>query len=85
MVDDVRFTVSHVVEPVERGIARINETFQQISENVRRQERRRRKAKDDCYLVPLRSRAGDLSELREHLPEGSVSDSGLSRKRSTPP
>ncbi|CAA7401063.1 unnamed protein product [Spirodela intermedia] len=85
MVDDVKFTVSHVVEPVERGIARINETFHQISENVRRQERRRKKAKDDCYLVPLHSRSREFSEIRDHLPEGSVSDSGLSRKRSTAP
>ncbi|XP_078441217.1 organic solute transporter ostalpha protein (DUF300) [Wolffia australiana] len=80
MVDDVKFTVSHVVEPVERGIARINETFQQISENVRQQERsrrqrRREKTMDDCYLLPL----------REQLPEGSVSDSGLFIKRSSSP
>ncbi|GJR79809.1 LAZ1 homolog 1-like protein isoform X1 [Tanacetum coccineum] len=38
MVDDMKFTVSHVVEPVERGIARINRTFHEISENVKRQQ-----------------------------------------------
>uniref|UniRef100_A0A1D1XJ67 Transmembrane protein 184C n=2 Tax=Anthurium amnicola TaxID=1678845 RepID=A0A1D1XJ67_9ARAE len=81
MVDDVKFTVSHVVEPVERGIARINETFHQISQNVKQHEKRKRKAKDDCYLIPLHSRSTEFTEVYEHLPEGSVSDSGLARKR----
>ncbi|GJU12946.1 LAZ1 homolog 1-like protein isoform X1 [Tanacetum coccineum] len=40
MVDDMKFTVSHIVEPVERGIARINKTFHEISENVKRHEER---------------------------------------------
>ena len=75
----MKFTVSHVVEPMERGIAKINEKFQQISDNVRRKEqkqrRRRQKTMDDCYLVPL----------RDHLPEGSVSDSSLFRKRPSSP
>jgi hypothetical protein len=31
----MKFTVSHVVEPVERGIAKINKTFHQTSENVK--------------------------------------------------
>lgn len=81
MVDDVKFTVSHVVEPVERGIARISETFHQISENMKQHEKRKKKAKDDCYLVPMRSWRSEFAELYEHNPEGSVSDSGLSRKR----
>ncbi|MQL88181.1 hypothetical protein Taro_020729 [Colocasia esculenta] len=81
MVDDVKFTVSHVVEPVERGIARINETFHQISENVKQHEKRKKKAKDDCYLIPMNSRNREFSEIYDHLPEGSISDSGLARKR----
>ncbi|KAL0351587.1 UNVERIFIED_CONTAM: protein LAZ11 [Sesamum calycinum] len=32
IVDDMMFTVSHVVEPVERGLAKVNRTFHQISE-----------------------------------------------------
>ncbi|KAJ6852612.1 protein LAZ1-like protein 1 [Iris pallida] len=81
VVDDVMFTVSHVVEPVERGIAKINETFHQISENVKWHERRKRKAKDDSYLIPMKSWAEDFSGVYDHHPEGSVSDSGLTRKR----
>ncbi|RDX90433.1 Protein LAZ1-like 1, partial [Mucuna pruriens] len=85
IVDDMKFTVSHVVEPVERGISKLNKTFHQISENVKRHEEERRrntKIKDDSYLVPLHSWNTEFSDVHDRLVEGSVSDSGLpSRKR----
>lgn len=81
VVDDVKFTVSHVVEPVERGLAKINETFHQISENVKQYEKQRRKAKDDSYLVPMHSRTSEFSDLNDYLPEGSFSDGGSTRRR----
>ncbi|XP_074564695.1 protein LAZ1 homolog 1-like isoform X2 [Curcuma longa] len=74
VVDDVKFTVSHVVEPVERGIAKINKTLHQISENVKQHERSRRKAKDDTSFVPLDSWREECFDA--HLVEGSYSDSG---------
>ncbi|KAJ4874528.1 Protein LAZ1-like protein 1 [Raphanus sativus] len=78
IADDMRFTVSHVVEPVERGIAKINRTFHQISENVKRfeqQKKKKGKTKDDSYVIPLNPWT---REVRENLHEGgSVSDSGL--------
>ncbi|KAF8404385.1 hypothetical protein HHK36_009268 [Tetracentron sinense] len=77
MVDDMKFTVSHVVEPVERGIAKINETFHQISENVKRHEKQKRNSRDDNYLIPLHSRTREFSEVHDNLLEGSISDSGL--------
>lgn len=74
----MKYTVSHVVEPVERGIAKINKTFHQISENVKRhEEERRRSCKDDSYLIPLNSWNREFSEAHENLVEGSVSDSGM--------
>ncbi|KAG5122179.1 hypothetical protein AAZX31_14G147300 [Glycine max] len=79
IVDDMKFTVSHVVEPVERGIAKINKTFHQISENVKRHEQRTRNTKDDCYLVPLRTQMSEFSDVHDTMGEGSVSDSGMSR------
>lgn len=79
VVDDVKFTVSHVVEPVERGIAKINKTLHQISEKVKQHERRRRKAKDDTSFVPLDSWREEC--LDAHLVEGSYSDSGPSTKK----
>lgn len=77
----MRFTVSHVAEPVERGIAKINRTFHQISENVKRYEERRRNSKDDSYLVPLNSWTNEFSEVHDDLVEGSMSDSGMHGKR----
>ncbi|BBH08806.1 Protein of unknown function D [Prunus dulcis] len=66
IVDDMKYTVSHVVEPVERGFAKINKTLHQISENVKRHEEQRKSIKDD---------------IRDNLVEGSISDSGLSSGR----
>ncbi|XP_024456107.1 protein LAZ1 homolog 1 isoform X2 [Populus trichocarpa] len=84
IVDDMKYTVSHVVEPVERGIAKINKTFHEISENVKRHEERRRSSKDDNYLVPLNTWTGEFSEAHDNLLEGSVSDSGLSNGKRPP-
>lgn len=78
VADDVKFTVSHVVEPVERGIARINETIHTISKNVKRIEKKKRKSKDDSYLIPLQS-SSEFLEAHDRIPEGSFSDSGLNR------
>lgn len=81
IVDDMKFTVSHVVEPVERGIAKINKTFHQISENVKRFEEQKRKTKDDSYLIPLDSWSREFSEAHDNVAEGSISDSGLSNAK----
>lgn len=75
IVDDMKFTVSHVVEPVERGFSKINRTFHEISENVKKLELKR-SSKDDS-LIPLNSWTKDYSELHDDLPQGSVSDSSL--------
>lgn len=81
MVDDMKFTVSHVVEPVERGIAKINKTFHEISKNVKRHEERIRSSKDDSYVIPLNSWSKNFSEDNEDVVEGSFSDSGISEGR----
>lgn len=80
MVDDMKFTVSHVVEPVERGIAKINRTFHEISENVKRHEERSRGHKDDSYLIPLSSWNKECHEV-DDVEKGSFSDSTLIRGR----
>ncbi|WOG81974.1 hypothetical protein DCAR_0101133 [Daucus carota subsp. sativus] len=78
IVDDMKYTVSHVVEPVERGFLRINEKFHQISDNVKRLEEEKKKAKDDSYVIPLSSWSKEFSDVHEDLAEGSCSDSSLS-------
>ncbi|GJZ91944.1 LAZ1 homolog 1-like protein isoform X1 [Tanacetum coccineum] len=80
MVDDMKFTVSHVVEPVERGIARINRTFHEISENVKRHEERSIGHKDDSYLIPLSSWNKEFHEV-DDVEKGSYSDSTLTNGR----
>ncbi|KAA8538313.1 hypothetical protein F0562_027864 [Nyssa sinensis] len=75
IVDDMKFTVSHVVEPVERGIAKMNQTLHQISENVKRYEEQRKNSKDDSFLIPLNSWTKEFSEVHDNLIEGSISDS----------
>ncbi|KAL9234206.1 hypothetical protein vseg_009101 [Gypsophila vaccaria] len=77
IVDDMRYTVSHVVEPVERGFAKINRTFHEISENVKKLELHR-SSKDDS-LIPLNSWTKEFSDFHDNSPDGSVSDSGLFR------
>ncbi|KAM2909514.1 hypothetical protein FF1_002486 [Malus domestica] len=81
IVDDMKYTVSHVVEPVERGIAKINKTLHQISENVKRHEEQRKSIKDDTYLIPLNSWNREFSEVQDNLVGGSVSDSGIAGGR----
>ncbi|KAL4559123.1 hypothetical protein LXL04_031257 [Taraxacum kok-saghyz] len=80
IVDDMKYTVSHVVEPVERGLAKINKTFHEISENVKRHEERRR-PKDDSHLIPLSSWSKEFSEIHGDVEKGSFSDSKLSTAR----
>ncbi|WVZ56890.1 hypothetical protein U9M48_007358 [Paspalum notatum var. saurae] len=81
MVDDVKYTVSHVVEPMERSFTKINKTIHQISENVKQLERQKRKAKDDSHLIPLEPWSEEFSEAHDHVVGGSVSDSGLAKTR----
>ncbi|TVU47091.1 hypothetical protein EJB05_06671 [Eragrostis curvula] len=81
MADDVRYTMSHVVEPMERSFTKINQTIHQISENVKQLERHKRKAKDDSHLIPLEPWSEEFSEAHDRAAGGSFSDSGLTKTR----
>nr|XP_043607168.1 protein LAZ1 homolog 1 [Erigeron canadensis] len=81
IVDDMKYTVSHVVEPVERGIAKINRTFHEISKNVKRHEERIKSSKDDSHIIPLNSWTKEFPEVNDGVVEGSFSDSGVSEGR----
>ncbi|KAL8226404.1 hypothetical protein R6Q57_016236 [Mikania cordata] len=81
IVDDMKFTVSQVVEPVERGIAKINKTFHEISKNVKRHEERIKSSKDDSYVIPLNSWTKEFIEVNDNIVDGSFSDSGISEGR----
>lgn len=77
----MKFTVSHVVEPVERGIAKLNKTFHEISKNVKLHEERIKSSKDDSYVIPLNSWTKEFSEVNDNVVESSFSDSGISEGR----
>ncbi|GJT02809.1 protein LAZ1 homolog 1 [Tanacetum coccineum] len=81
IVDDMKYTVNHVVEPVERGIAKINKTFHEISKNVKRKEERIKSSKDDSYVIALDSWTKEISEVDDNVVQGSFSDSGISQGR----
>jgi hypothetical protein len=81
MVDDVKYTVSHVVEPMERSFTKINKTIHQISENVKQLERQKKKAKDDSHLIPLEPWSEEFSEAHDRAAGGSCSDSGLANTK----
>ncbi|KAH6759133.1 organic solute transporter ostalpha protein [Perilla frutescens var. frutescens] len=68
MVDDVKFTVSHVVEPVERGLSMLNRTFHHISDNLKQHEKSRG---DSRCLVPLNSPSS--SNVHDDIVEGGIS------------
>ncbi|KAH6800088.1 organic solute transporter ostalpha protein [Perilla frutescens var. hirtella] len=61
------FAVSHVVEPVERGLSMLNRTFHHISDNLKQHE----KSKGDSCLVPLNSPSS--SNVHDDIVEGSIS------------
>ncbi|CAH9099279.1 unnamed protein product [Cuscuta epithymum] len=78
IVNDVKFTVTHAVEPMEKGFTRFNEKLQKISENMKHDKRGRR-AKDDSCVATTTSSSQTPRVIRgidDPLLNGSVSDSG---------
>lgn len=81
IVKDVKFTVSHAVEPVEKGFTRINERFHQIHQNIKRHEKERRHTKDDSYVSSSNSVNRVIRGIDDPLLTGSISDSGIGRSK----
>lgn len=77
-MNDVKFTVTQAVEPVEKGITRFNEKLHKISENIKRHDKEKRRTKDDsCISSPPARRV--IRGIDDPLLNGSISDSGVSR------
>ncbi|XP_031491879.1 protein LAZ1 isoform X1 [Nymphaea colorata] len=81
IVNDVKFTVTHAVEPVEKGFTKINEKFHRISQNIKRSEREKRRSKDDSCIGESTPAKRIIRGIDDPLLNGSVSDSGVSRSR----
>ncbi|URE28609.1 hypothetical protein MUK42_18201 [Musa troglodytarum] len=79
IVNDFKFTVTQAVEPVEKSFTRLNEKLHRISENIKKHDKDRRKARDDsCITSPMRRAVRGIDDP---LLNGTTSDGGVSRGR----
>uniref|UniRef100_A0A5B6ZI85 Uncharacterized protein n=1 Tax=Davidia involucrata TaxID=16924 RepID=A0A5B6ZI85_DAVIN len=78
IVNDVKFTVNQAVEPVEKGITRLNEKLHRISQNMKRHNKEKRSTKDDSCIATSPTRRV-ICGIDDPLLNGSISDSGVSR------
>lgn len=79
IVKDVKFTVNHAVEPVEKGISRFNEKLHKISQNMKKHDKERKRTKDDSCIATTSPTRRVIRGIDDPLLIGSISDSGLSR------
>lgn len=76
IVNDLRFTMTQAVEPVEKGFTRFNEKLHKISENIKSNKGRR--SKDDSWSSPTKR---VIRGIDDPLLNGSFSDSGATKKK----
>ncbi|KAF5727115.1 hypothetical protein HS088_TW22G00802 [Tripterygium wilfordii] len=81
IANDVKFTVTQAVEPVEKGIIRFNEKLHKISENIKRHDKDKRKVKDDSCLATSSSTRRVIRGIDDPLLNGSFSDTGVKKGR----
>lgn len=75
-MNDLKFTVTHAVEPVEKGIQKLHK----ISQNIKKHDKGR-KTKDDSDVATSSPTRRVIRGIDDPLLNGSVSDSGISRKK----
>ncbi|XP_043714298.1 protein LAZ1-like [Telopea speciosissima] len=80
IVNDVKFTVTHAVEPMEKGITRFNEKLHKISRNIKKHEKEKRTKDDSCIGSSSPTRRV-IRGIDDPLLNGSVSDSGVSKSK----
>ncbi|XP_060209543.1 protein LAZ1-like isoform X1 [Lycium barbarum] len=76
IVNDLKFTVTQAVEPVEKGIQKLHK----ISQNIKKHEKGR-KNKDDSGVATSPPARRVIRGIDDPLLNGSVSDSGTSRRK----
>ncbi|CAM6119218.1 unnamed protein product [Calypogeia fissa] len=84
VVQDMRLTVHQAVEPMEKGLTKFNETFGQLpwAKHRKKEEKKVTMVKDDSWLSSSTVRAQAIKGIDDPLLSGSVSDSGIVRKKS---
>lgn len=80
IVNDLKFTVNHAVEPMEKGITKFNQKLHKISENIKRHDKGR-KTKDDSCIATSSPTRKIIRGIDDPLLNGSISDSGPFKKR----
>ncbi|THU58464.1 hypothetical protein C4D60_Mb03t14550 [Musa balbisiana] len=80
IVNDLKFTVTHAVEPMEKGFTRFNEKLHKISENIRKHDKKLRTKDDSCIGSSPPSRRV-VRGIDDPLLYGSNSESGSKRGR----
>ncbi|KAI4375787.1 hypothetical protein MLD38_013613 [Melastoma candidum] len=81
IVNDVKFTVTQAVEPVEKGITRFNEKLHKISENIKKHDKDKRRTRDDSCIASTSTARRVIRGIDDPLINGSFSDPGASRGR----
>ncbi|KVH96597.1 protein LAZ1-like [Cynara cardunculus var. scolymus] len=79
IVNDLRFTMTQAVEPVEKGFTRFNEKLHKISENIKSKKGRR--SKDDSCIIKTSPTKRVIRGIDDPLLNGSFSDSGATKKK----
>lgn len=78
IVKDLKFTVNHTVEPMEKGITKFNEKLHEISQNIKKRDKDKGKSKDDSCIKTSPPRRV-IRGIDDPLLNGSISDSGPSK------
>ncbi|KAI0514052.1 hypothetical protein KFK09_010086 [Dendrobium nobile] len=81
IVNDLKFTVTHAVEPMEKGLTRFNEKLHKISQNIKKHEKDRRRIKDDSVIGSSSPSRRVICGIDDPLLNGTVSDSSVSKGR----
>lgn len=77
-MNDLKFTVTHAVEPVEKGITKFNQKLHKISENIKKD---RRTKDDSCVATSSSPQQRIIRGIDDPLLNGSVSDTGGFKKK----
>lgn len=81
IVNDLKFTVNHAVEPMEKGFTRFNEKLHKISENIKKHEKHKKRTKDDSCIGSSSPTRRVIRGIDDPLLTGSSSDSAAIRGR----
>lgn len=77
-MNDVKFTVSQAVVPMEKGINKFNEKIQKISQNIKKKDKNKH-TKDDSFIASSSPSQRLIQGIDDPLLNGSISDSGVKR------